>query len=348
MSGDFLAPAFDILVEGKALEAEERDSVLALWVDRRLHMPDRCEVVFQDLLGKQSDAFASRLGAPVEVKLGYTGSVATVGKGRLAFLETELSGGNGRVCRVVAYGPRYQLQRDSTMANYLGGTVGDGLTSAATGSGAQVKVEQGTLECPTLTFAGQPTSRFLEEWASRLGLVILEDDETVMVAPPSLSSPSLTFSFQKGLLEFRAELNTFDQVSEVQVTAENCAEKKAFTATAGKGQALSLLGGSLSGADIAEKAFGATRLEVADMPVQSQKEADQLAAALFNDRLFSFVSSEGKVLGEPGIKTGSLIGLEGLGKALDGSYFVTRVTHVYRSEEGFMTSFEACRPAISE
>ena len=74
-------------------------------------------------------------------------------------------------------------------------------------------------------------------------------------------------------------------------------------------------------------------------------EAKALARAALLGRGRRFVTARGVTLGTPELVVGSVVTLERVGPPFEGSgYYVTRVAHMYDTEHGFRTHFDAERP----
>ncbi len=342
-----LAAAVEIKLGGTRLTDEEAATLLNVKVERGIHLPDRIEVVLADVGGTWSKDRMPQMGAMIEVSLGYVESgLVKVGSATLAYQETILHRSGLREVHLVGYGPRYILQRGVQAKNVEDTSVDDYVNQATGGLGPSVSMEEGGLSRPYFLQANQAGRPLLMEWASRLGLVVLEDDNSVRAVPPDLSASGPEFDFGRDLRDFRAEVNTFHQVSKVKVTAADPSQKSQIVAEAGVDKALDLMGGTVSGTEAAEGPFGEVVYEVSDTPVRSQAEADKFAAALYNDRLFSFVIGFGTAKGNPQLKAGGTVTLNKLGKKMSGTYYVTRVVHEFAVKEGFRSFFEVCRPSI--
>ncbi|MCP4536727.1 MAG: type IV secretion protein Rhs, partial [Chloroflexi bacterium] len=93
-----------------------------------------------------------------------------------------------------------------------------------------------------------------------------------------------------------------------------------------------------TGGDTAKGAFGAAEAVVVNRPVFTVDEASALATGLSNDIGRDFVQAEGLCRGNPGVKAGWEITIEGVGERFSGKYFVTRAMHVY-NKDGYETTF---------
>ena len=79
----------------------------------------------------------------------------------------------------------------------------------------------------------------------------------------------------------------------------------------------------------------------AEEPRAFAAEARALADALFTDRARRFVCVEGTAHGNPALRVGTQVRLEGLGRRFSNEYTVTRCVHRWDVERGYETDFEA-------
>jgi phage protein D len=81
---------------------------------------------------------------------------------------------------------------------------------------------------------------------------------------------------------------------------------------------------------------------VVDKPVQSEKEAKQVAQAILKDRHKEMVKASGATVGLPDLRAGRKMQIEGLGARFNGIYFITDTTHTL-NDSGYVTRFNARR-----
>jgi len=74
--------------------------------------------------------------------------------------------------------------------------------------------------------------------------------------------------------------------------------------------------------------------------VSTPEECKNLAQARFDARAFNYMSGRGRCIGIPEMIPGRYIELEGLDKRSDDTYFITKVTHEFSSDQGYHTNFE--------
>jgi phage protein D len=81
---------------------------------------------------------------------------------------------------------------------------------------------------------------------------------------------------------------------------------------------------------------------VVDAPVQSKREADELARALLLKRAYDFVTGSGQCIGQPEMRPGDNLAITRLGRRFDGQYYVKKTTHTFGAS-GYLTEFDVRR-----
>src|SRR5262249_4491019 len=153
-------------------------------------------------------------------------------------------------------------------------------------------------------------------------------------------------SLQDDIAEFSPRLTTMAQVGEVVVRGWDPTKKQAVVGKAGAGQEASLMGGTASGPRAASKAFSKTSGIITQQPLTSKAEADQIAAGQLNMQALTYISGEGTCNGgNPKVRAGKVIKIQGAGQRFSGAYYVTATVHTISAEQGYTTSFTVRRNA---
>ena len=76
--------------------------------------------------------------------------------------------------------------------------------------------------------------------------------------------------------------------------------------------------------------------------VSSQAELHQQARAIYNQRAMTFIRGNAATIGVPGLRSGKVVELKGLGPRFSGKYLVDESTHTI-SGSGYQTSFTVKR-----
>jgi hypothetical protein len=88
--------------------------------------------------------------------------------------------------------------------------------------------------------------------------------------------------------------------------------------------------------------FSSPKLTIIDRPIQSPADVASCALEILGElrpRLNQRLTGTGTAIGDPNIRAGAVIRLEGLGQDFSGDYRVTKATHTIDSG-GYRTSFE--------
>ncbi len=94
---------------------------------------------------------------------------------------------------------------------------------------------------------------------------------------------------------------------------------------------------TISPADMA-KAFGDPTHVSTDVPYRTQAEVDEAAKALADELGATFAEFEGTARGNPAIRAGAAITINGMGVPFDGKYTVTTSRHRFDPTTGYTTS----------
>lgn len=96
-----------------------------------------------------------------------------------------------------------------------------------------------------------------------------------------------------------------------------------------------------TGAATLDDTLGERREHIGHVAVRSSDEARAVAEAAFDQRARRFVTAEGTAAGNPRIRLGTRLTLQGCGPRFDNTYDVLAVTHRYDLEAGYQTDFRA-------
>jgi phage baseplate assembly protein gpV len=139
------------------------------------------------------------------------------------------------------------------------------------------------------------------------------------------------------LLRFRSVLTSAQQAGHVEVRGWDVATKKALTATA-PAKTTSVNLPTVTPQDLA-KLFGDPVHVSAGVPYRSQAEVDEAARALADEMASTFAEFEGVARGNPQLRAGAAVSIDGLGEPFDGKYTVTTSRHRFDPTGGYTTTF---------
>ncbi len=319
------------------------------WVDASVNVPAAFQLAFQDPNHRVLAALGVRIGSRAVLRglADGKGGDRPLLTGEVTALEADFDGsGSLTVIRGLDYGHR--LLRGRRVAAYRQMTASDIARRIAGERGLSV----GRVDS-TRTVYEQITQPGVSDWEF-LGRLARENDAEVVFtdtgdfqfvqprpatgAPaPSTPAKSSHYVLEKGrnLVRCRVGVTASDQVTDVTVRGWDVHAKRPLTARAPAAESDELLIGTTPGA--ATASFGAAELLSSDVPYDTQSEVLHAASALAADVTGAFAELEAEVRGDPWLRPGVPVALNGVGAPFEGRYTVTAVRHHFGSDTGYRT-----------
>jgi phage protein D len=329
----------EIRVDGQKLDDRYGQQLVEVRLQENLRLPDACLLRFTDPSLETIDSFPIKIGSQIEVLLAGTDdtSLTSVFKGMITSLEPEFAQGTTLGFR--AYDGSHLLHQTKRAATYQNMTAAD----IARKVGQRAGVDAGTIDSagPAHDFVQQNNEtdwEFLWRMAQRIDFEVLVLDHKLYFrkAGPPAGTQDISLKWGDNLISFKPRVTGVQQVDQVTVRARNPAHSQPFEATASVSQPVSTIG--IKRADAAGAMKGGTMV-VADRPVLSQDEADQLAKSYAAHLGAGYLEAEGVAKGNPNIKAGSKVKIDGVGTNFGGTYVVSSCTHLFQGTHGYRTIF---------
>lgn len=321
-------------------------SVSRVEVELELDRPSSFLIEATDLTSDDidwADGAEVKEGAPIKIAMGWTESGMPVFAGEVLGVELELTSespsrvtlrGADRLHRLARArkSRAFVKKRDSEIAEDLAREHGMRLVGPRT-----------AVVHPYVMQADQSDLAFLRARARALGFVVRADDKILLFGPRGLvDGPAATATFGDNLLEFFARTNLLGLTGAVEARGWDPTAQKALVARATK--VVAKMGGTGVGVTEADASFTSQVTSVPGVPIVVADDATAAAAAALEDLAAEYLSCEGKLLGDPGLRPGDVLAVEGVGRRFSGNYWLTRVVHSF-GRGGFTTSFEGRRTA---
>jgi phage protein D len=331
----------EIRVNGTRLDPKLHDRLIDARIQDNLRLPDSLVVRFSDPGLENVDTIPLEIGADVEVLLAAIDatSLTSVFKGKISSLEPEFAA-TGTVLAARAYDGSQLLNQTKRVETYQNMTAGDVARKVAQKAGIKV----GTIESagPAHDFVQQNNEtdwEFLWRLAGRIDFEVLVVDGKLHFRKAGSGeggAAQLTLRWGEELLSFRPRLTGVQQVDEVVVRAWDPIAKQTIEETS----KVTELGSTIGIArDSIVAASGRGKVTVADRPVFSGAEAKELAKSLASHLGNAYLEGDGAAKGNPHLRAGTKVTIEGVGTRFGGTYTVSSTTHVYRSAKGYETLF---------
>lgn len=346
-----LVPDFGLVINGEAAPVDLAAHVSSITVEEDALWPCMfaLELSGSDNYGEERvwvDDELLAVGSSVEIKLGYAGDLRTVLAGEVTGLEPEFLQHRLPSLTVRGYDQRHRLMRGRRTRTFVQQKDSDIVSQVAGEAGLAAEAEDSGVRHAYVLQANETDMEFLQGRARRIGYEIVMDGKKLIFRAASSGRPAaLTLAPGRDLLEFRPRLSSLRQASEVVWRGWDAKEKREIVGRAGLGSETAVMGGRQSGAAASKNAFGGAAEIVGERPPQTQAEADQLAAAHFNDLALAYIEGEGVCRGNARLRACETVKLDGLGRRFSGPYYVTATTHHYTSQHGYYTSFTVRRNA---
>lgn len=150
---------------------------------------------------------------------------------------------------------------------------------------------------------------------------------------------AVTLTMHGQLLEARVLADLSQQVSSVTATGWDPAQGARISVQSTGAHPGP--GAGEKGSDALQRAIGPRAEHVREIAVMTDDEAQALADTVYDRRARRFVTVEGTAQGNPAIRVGTHLTLQGLGPRFENTYYVVRATHRFDSANGYQTDFAA-------
>lgn len=348
---DTLSPEFDVRIAGQDLPPKAKADLVAVAAVEDVDAPGMFTLTLVGWDGlemkvKWMDDDLFKEGNAVELQIGYTGKLQFMFKGEITGLEPVFENRRPPTLTVRGYDRRHRLMRKRKTRSFLNMKDSDIASQIAADAGLRPDVKDTRVTLEYVLQHNQTDLEFLGQRADRIGYEVVVVDRTLSFRPRKTDEGEvLTLSRDVELLEFFPRLSTVGQVEEIVVRGWDPKEKKELIGRSSTGDESPLLGRSASGPDMVGQAFEKTGGVSVDSPVHSQEEADQLARGWFGEMALHYIVGHGLCIGEPTLRAGSVVNIEGLGERFSGRYYVTSTEHQFKKSTGYRTGFAVRRNA---
>ena len=336
-----------VSIAGNPLPADLVPLLESAVVDDSQRYPDLFVLRFRDPAHLVLSKSGAKIGAPVTVSVQTDGAPAPTPliEGEVTALESEFDAG-GTFTVVRGYDQAHRLFRGRRTASYVQMTASDVAVQVARRAGLSVAtVASTTTVYDHLGQAGETDWDFLARLARASGREVLVRAGSFSFTAPKAAADApaaggteprpLVLQLGKDLLRLRSVLSSAQQAGTVEVRGWDVATKKALTATA-PARTTSADLPTVTPAALAA-AFGEAVHVATEVPFRSQAEVDEAARTLADSLAGTFAELEGVARGNPQVRAGAAISVDGLGEPFDGKYTVTTSRHRFDPSTGYTT-----------
>ncbi|MBB0244906.1 VgrG-related protein [Streptomyces alkaliphilus] len=330
----------DVSVGGKALHSVPGTELVEGWVSQGAGVPAAFRLVFRDPHYTALGLLGVRFGTPVVITpvADGQGIADPLFTGEVAGMETDFDGA-GSFTIIRGYDHGFRLMRRSRVKAYRGETAASIARRLASENGVPIgRIDATDGEYEFISQSGETDWDFLGRLAEENKRVMSIDAEgrfhfidpkpaSGAPAPQGVTDPNpLVLHAGSDVLHLRAAVTAGDQVSGVEARGWNVTTKREVVASVAN-PSTKRFGIGTSPSDAAG-AFPDVTLVDADIPRDRDPDAERAAKALADDIASSFAELEITVHGNPRVRPGTPVFLNGVGDRFTGRYTITSVEHI--------------------
>ncbi|MEA2718016.1 MAG: hypothetical protein QOI99_2333 [Actinomycetota bacterium] len=335
--------AVEVTVNGAPLPEPDYEALIDVRVEQSVHVPDRFSLRFRDPTFAIIDSDTFAIGRPVDVGFSNGDNQAVVMRGEITVLGVEQSPSGRHELVVSGLDRGHRLARGSAWRSFITMTDSDIASQIAGERGLTPDVDSSTVSHEYLLQRGTDYA-FLTERARAIGFDWWVNGDTLHFKRDANQGTGPTLHYGDDLIRFKVRASCAEAAREVEVRGWNPDTQEAIVGSSimgqgGNGVALGtsapLAAATLSGAS----AFGSNiKRGTGVVGVKDATEADALARAMATSATAEYVVARGEALGNPLLRAGTEIEVDGVGVKLSGRYLLTSVEHVL-GEHHFVSRF---------
>lgn len=361
---NYFAPAFRVEINGTRLSADVSKNIQQVSV---VSEPDTLDSFTLTMVNEYprlrwthtSDADLFQEGSAVTIAMGYVDDLQELMDGEITQITPTFPENGAPTIAVEGHTRMHWLQGSKSTRSFQKMTDKQIVEKIAQEVGLEPQADDTQVEHDYVMQANQTDLEFIRERAARIHFEVLVKGKT-LIFRKSNEVGSKIYTLVWGhtqaalaagpdslpLKSFSTTMNTLKPPSKVEVRGYDVKNKKEFVGKAGTGDETTTMAGTQTGGAVVSAAFRKPRqLTRVSIPMASQAEADQHAKALFNNQSLNFVTGNGSTVGQPDIRSGSVVQLQGLGPRFSGQYYIDKATHTIGGD-GYHIDFTVKRNSV--
>ncbi|MBD2681286.1 MULTISPECIES: VgrG-related protein [Nostoc] len=336
-------------INGTDAPQELMNDVLEVIVEESLHLPSMFTLLINNTYLSGSNAntpwrYDNYFKIGDKIKIGFSNST-TLDKdfkhydkeylieSEVTALEAYFQETSDAHILIRGYDVSHRLHRGRYNRSFLNQTDSDIVRKVASEVSIQLgKIEESGETHEYIFQENQTNMEFLQKRAALIGFLLYIQDNKLHFHKPEKDA-SLNLKWLIDINSFYPRVTTAQQVNNVEVRCWDYTQKKLITSTANSETVITETGsgkGSSTSTDF-NLSNQPPKMIVVDQPVYNPKDAEMMAQALCNELGGEFVHADGKANGNPEIRAGKVIKLEGMGDRYNGEYHITETRHTYKN-----------------
>jgi phage protein D len=334
-----LISGIELVIGGEPLDRSLVANLLEVRADDRFMLPAAFLIRIADPQLEHVDSGPLEVGATVEISLAAAGGTTLdkVVSGQITSVEPEF-GRAGAVLAARGYDVSHSLNRTRTTETYQNMSSADIASKVADRAGLDAGDIQSSSDVHDFVQQNNETDwEFLWRLARRIDFEVSVTDGALNFRPVGgADGDPVPLRWGEDLWTFRPRVTGVQQVDSVTVRAWDPSSKQVIESN----QALDAPDAQIGLArDDVGSALGGGTYVLADRPVLSSDEADGLATSMASRLSNAYLEAEGTCRGNPDLKAGAQVQVDGVGSRYGGTYTLTATSHSYRPGHGYETWF---------
>jgi phage protein D len=340
-AADLQVSLYTIIVDGSEIDADLSSRVREVRIQNHLRLPDTCTLAASFPKGEPGqsepiDESPFDIGGSLEIRLGARDELTTsaVFKGEIVTLEPRWRAG-GVELLVRAYDHSHVLMRSRKVRTFQNQTSSDIVSKLLTEAGFQSHCDPSGEPHEFVQQDNETDWELMWRLADRSGLELVIDGQMASLRKPSAEN-AIELEWPTTLRSFNPRITAIQQVDEVTLRAQDPKTKQAIDVSVSTPQQVAQIGVDRQ---TVAKAFDPAKTHIATEPVKSQAEGMSVAQAKLDRLANAYVAIEASTSGNPKVKAGASVKINGVGERFSGTYPVTQSLHVFRGGSTYETSF---------
>jgi phage protein D/phage baseplate assembly protein gpV len=332
----------DVKVNGVPLPSQIKDNLLSAVVDDGVQQADVVELRFRDQGRTLLSPPLFMVGATVKVAI-TTGSLATpteLVEAEITELAAEYDLEVGSIAIVRGFDRAHKLFRGRKNKNFMMMKASDIASMVAAANGLTPNVDPTTTVYTHISQANESDWQFLKRLANHSGHVLSVTGHRLSFKrpdAPALGVP-ITLTAEEDLLRARIGYTSNEQVQKVVARSYDSIMQQAVVGTMPLVSTVARMGTPLP---MVQAAGRVTQEYLAtDAPLVNAGDAQARATALSKQIAEGYVELHAETFGNPKLRAGSTVVIQGMGTAFNGTYKVTSTRHVFAGDSLYTTEFD--------
>ncbi|MBN2532393.1 MAG: phage late control D family protein [Spirochaetales bacterium] len=333
-NGSSSVPSFILYINNTRIPPEREAEVKKIIIIDRVNAPSSFAIYTADIEGEWANNDDYFIGSKVKILLGNKNEVEELMVGEITGIKSHYKKNEATRVTISGQNLLHRLKRFKRTQAFSEITVKDIITEIADGAGLKAQVDALSYE-HSFTLQREMTDfEYLLFLSDRYDCYFSVNNTDLTFKRIQLNAAEdLVLEYGKTLLEFYPEADTSKIVSEMEVLTWDPAKHEGIS---GK---VTFQDINAKGGNIVDDQFGGAPSVYIDAYVLDQNGADQRATDLLARNNRDYVTGRGTTFGNPVIRAGTIIKVEGLGNKFSGKYFILSAMQQLIPLQGYTTSF---------